>query len=59
MRGPGLGEETWGRLARPHSLILELHRSQLAPSRTHRTRFPAPPPSDRRPSPGFPRGTKS
>ena len=33
MRGPGLGEEIWGRLALPHSLILESHRRQLAPSR--------------------------
>lgn len=38
MRGPGLGEEIWGRLALPHSLILESHRRQLAPSRPHRAR---------------------
>lgn len=54
MRGPGLGEEIWGRLALPHSLILESHRRQLAPSRPHRARgVPAPPFSDRRPSPNF------
>lgn len=42
MRGPGLGEEIWGRLALPHSLILESHRCQLAPSRPHRARGPQP-----------------
>ena len=42
MRGPGLGEEIWGRLALPHSLIPESHRHQLAPSRPHRARGPQP-----------------
>lgn len=44
MRRPGLGEEIWVGLALPHSLILELHRSQLVPSRTQGSRFPALPP---------------
>ena len=38
MRGPGLGVEIWGRLALPHSSILESHRRHLAPSRHHRAR---------------------
>lgn len=58
MRGPGLGEEIWGGLALPHSLILESHRSQWAPSRTQGARSPAPPPSVGRESPDVSKGTR-
>lgn len=59
VRRPGLGEEIWGGLALPHSLILELRRSQMAPSTTQGSWFPALLPSGRSPSPDLcSRGTK-
>lgn len=50
MRGLGLGEEMWGGLAFPRSLILELVSASW-PFQDSGSWVPAPPLSHRRPSP--------